>query len=372
VGQRFDHVTDALFVLHNEITSRIANALEVELITAEAARPTEHPDALDYILRGRAARLKPNSRDSFVERISLFEHALALDPQSVEAQSRLASSLVGRVFDLMTGSAAADLARADRLIRQALAASPRYALAHHVKGQVLRAQNRLEEAIPEYETVIELDRNAPGAYANLGWCKFLTGSIEEAIPALEQALRLSTRDHRAGNWLGRIGLVHLLQSCTDEAILWLEKARAAGPAFPLVHIWLAAAYALKGANERAAAELAEARRLDGGDLFSSLRHARLAQAGEISGFDQGADLRHTQPCARKGFQASDARQHMATARLCEQSLLRCGVTVGLAKKGAPGVFHRPASVRRAMRAPYHTAGCLEHRGAWSPPHYSPW
>jgi adenylate cyclase len=269
-AERFDHVTDALFVLHNEITSRIANALEVELITAEAARPTEHPDALDYILRGRAARLKPNSRDSFVERISLFEHALALDPQSVEAQSRLASSLVGRVFDLMTGSAAADLARADRLIRQALAASPRYALAHHVKGQVLRAQNRLEEAIPEYETVIELDRNAPGAYANLGWCKFRTGSIEEAIPALEQALRLSPRDNRAGNWLGRIGLVHLLQSCTDEAILWLEKARAANPALPFVHIWLAAAYALKGANERAAAELAEARRLDGGDLFSSI------------------------------------------------------------------------------------------------------
>src|SRR6202040_1537788 len=124
-----------------------------------------HPDALDYILRGRASRLKPNSRDSFVEGISLFEHALALDPQSVEAQCRLASSLVGRVFDLMPGSAAADLARADRLVRQALAASPRYALAHHVKGQVLRAQNRLEEAIPEYETVIELDRNAPGAYA---------------------------------------------------------------------------------------------------------------------------------------------------------------------------------------------------------------
>ena len=64
--------------------------------------------------------------------------------------------------------------------------------------------------------------------------------------------------------------MHLLQSCTDEAILWLEKARAANPALAFVHIWLAAAYALKGANERAAADLAEARRLDGGDLFSSI------------------------------------------------------------------------------------------------------
>jgi TolB-like protein len=28
-AERFDHDTDDLFVLHNEITSRIANALEV-------------------------------------------------------------------------------------------------------------------------------------------------------------------------------------------------------------------------------------------------------------------------------------------------------------------------------------------------------
>ena len=93
-AERFDRDTVDLFALQNEITSRIANALGVELIAAEAARPTEHPDALDYILRGRAASLKPPSRDNYAEAISLFEHALALDPQSVEAQSRLAARLV--------------------------------------------------------------------------------------------------------------------------------------------------------------------------------------------------------------------------------------------------------------------------------------
>jgi hypothetical protein len=61
----------------------------VTATTSEAAWPTEHPTAFDYILQGRAARLKPNSRDVFAEAIRLFEHALALDPQSVEAQTRL-------------------------------------------------------------------------------------------------------------------------------------------------------------------------------------------------------------------------------------------------------------------------------------------
>jgi predicted Zn-dependent protease len=68
----------------------------------------------------------------------------------------------------------------------------------------------------------------------------------------------------------RIGQVHLLQSRTDEAIPWLEKARSANPEFPFVHAFLASAYALRGESERAAAELAEARRLGGEGSYASI------------------------------------------------------------------------------------------------------
>ena len=72
-----------------------------------------------------------------------------------------------------------------------------------------------------------------------------------------------------------IGLTHLLQSRTDEAIAWLEKARTANPAHPGVHDRVAAAYGLIGETERAAAELAEARRLSGNpDWLSSVSRAR--------------------------------------------------------------------------------------------------
>ena len=131
----------------NEITSCLANAPGVELIAGEAARRTEHADALHYILRGRAARLRPNSRDLYAEAIRPFEHALALDPTSVEAQSRLAASLASRVLNVMTDSAAADLARAEGLVDQAMATSPRSAHAHLVKGSVLFARHRTDEAI---------------------------------------------------------------------------------------------------------------------------------------------------------------------------------------------------------------------------------
>jgi TolB-like protein/DNA-binding winged helix-turn-helix (wHTH) protein len=119
-AERFDGDTADLFALQNEITGRIAVALNLELAGVEAARPTEQPDALDYILRGRAELLKPASRTRYAEAISLFERALALDLKSAEAQSRLAAVLAGRVLDTMTGSAKADIERAKELSEQAL------------------------------------------------------------------------------------------------------------------------------------------------------------------------------------------------------------------------------------------------------------
>jgi TolB-like protein len=231
--ERFDHDTGDLFTLQNEITSCLANALGVELIAAEAARPGEHPDTQDDVLRGRAAGLKPYSRENQAEQISLFEHALALDPQSVEAQIRLANALVRRVLNGTTGEATGDLRRAEGLVGQALAAKPRSAYGHFVKGFVLHAQNRWQEAVPEFETALALDRNMVGALHELGASKVFTGSIDEVIPLVEQAIRLSPRDPDIGLRYFLIGTVHLLQSRTDEAIVWLEKARSAMPASPL-------------------------------------------------------------------------------------------------------------------------------------------
>jgi len=280
-AERFDRELGDLFAVQNEITSRIAYELGVELVAAEAARPIEDPDAMDFILRGRVAVHNPPSRSNFAEMIGQFEQALMLDPRSVQATCFLTTALMGRLLNGMSDSPAADIERAAGLADRAMALSPRNGHAHLARAFVLRAQNRVEEAIPEYETALASNRNWLLAVATLGWCKFLTGAIEDAIPLHEQAIRLSPRDNLVGVWYQRIGMVHLLQSRTGEAIIWLEKARNANPLHPQPHPWLAAAYALKGDTERAAAELAEARRLAGDDRCSSI--ARLKAEGGYFG-----------------------------------------------------------------------------------------
>jgi TolB-like protein/Flp pilus assembly protein TadD len=278
-AERFTGDTSDLFALQDEITSRIAVALNLELINVEAARPTDNPNTLDYIFRGRAAFSKPQSQDSFSdfsEAVGFFERAVALDPKSVEARSWLATALAVRKLNGITASATTDIARAKALVGQALAASPRSPLAHFANGQVLRAQGRHEEAIPEFEEVIAFNRNWVGAYGNLGQCKFFVARVEEAIQLVVQAIRLSPRDPSLDSWYTWIGRMHLVQSRVDEAIICFEKARSANPASMIAHASLASAHALRGETERAAADLAEARRLSPDDRHSSIARLKAA------------------------------------------------------------------------------------------------
>jgi TolB-like protein/class 3 adenylate cyclase len=273
-AERFEGDTSDLFAVQNEITTKIAVALNQELIAAESARRTERPDVLEYMLRARAAYAKPVSRERNAEGMKLLELALELDPHSPEVQSMIAGGLAGRVLNGLTDTATADIKRAKELSEAALASSPHSAFAHTAKGHLLRVERRYAEAIPEYEAALAYNRNFVYAYFALGQCKLFTGSIEETIPLVKRAIRLSPRDPELGVWYENIGDVHLLQSHTDQAIIWLEKARSEAPAHPVIRGDLAAAYGLAGETERAASELTEARRLSFDDRYSSIAHFR--------------------------------------------------------------------------------------------------
>ena len=278
-AERLDRDMGDLFHLQNEITGQIARALQFELTIADARRVTEHPDVLDYILRGRAAWWKSTYGTNYAEALDLFERALALDPRAVEAQIWLALMLINRVLDSANGyfhydAPDVDLQRADELVAQALAVSPNSAWAHYVNGQVLRAHSQYEDAAIEYETAIAFDRNLANAYAWLGRCKLLIGSVDEVIPPVEYALHLSPHDRNLADFYWLIGAVHLLKARTDEAVRWLEKARSAYAGVHHIQASLAAGYALNGEMERAAAELTEARGLSSDDRYSSLARLR--------------------------------------------------------------------------------------------------
>ena len=233
-AERFDRDMGDLFALQNEITSRIAVALNAELLAAEAARPTEHSRRAGLHSSGtRGSSQAAWARQTIAEGDQLVR-ARAGTRSAVRRGDRAGWQMrwwaVCWIFTRAHPGAISKLA--ETLATQALAASPGSTLAHLAKGQLLRAEGRCDKAIPEFEMVIASNRNSSGALFALGECKLLTGSIEETIPLEEQAIRLSPRDPYVFNRYLVIGKVHLLQSRIEEAIVWLERARIGNPGSP--------------------------------------------------------------------------------------------------------------------------------------------
>ena len=111
----------------------------------------------------------------------------------------------------------------------------------------------------------------------------MTGSIEDAIPLMEQAIRLSPRDPFVRLFYTNMGIAHLLQSHADEAIPWFEKARGTAQ-FGWPYSFLAAIYGLRGETDKAAANLAEARRQYPDGRYSSIARRKAQGLFSIPGY----------------------------------------------------------------------------------------
>jgi TolB-like protein/DNA-binding SARP family transcriptional activator/cytochrome c-type biogenesis protein CcmH/NrfG len=259
-AERFEGARDDLPALHNEVTSRIAATLRLELIEAEGRRVErdERPDpaAQDDAVRGWAILYRPYSRERREKARRLFELAIAKDANTVSALVGLAHVLQER-----SDRPIEDRERAIELLRRALDLEPNRALTHFVLGLVRRSQGRFQESVEALQTAITLDRNFARAYLQLGWTRTFMGRPDEAITLAQRSLRLNPRDPNLYELWFVIGHANCLLGQQDEAIANLERARAANPRLWYVHWTLAAAYGLAGRTAEAKHALAEHLRL---------------------------------------------------------------------------------------------------------------
>jgi adenylate cyclase len=189
----------------------------------------------------------------------LYEKALQLDGHDPRALTGLADALTSAAGGGFSDAREDDLRRAKELVSSALAIDPNYVYAHHIRANILRYEKHYEEAIAEYEIELALNPLAVIARSHLAGIKIYVGAPAEAIPLLEQAMRISPFDHNSGLIHYRLGLANLLLGNTDEAIRWSEKAVMTNSYSPSSNYRnLAAALALKGDKAAAQAALAEA------------------------------------------------------------------------------------------------------------------
>jgi TolB-like protein/class 3 adenylate cyclase len=254
-AERFDKPVANWFDMQDEMVSQLANALDAELVEAEAERAgrARHPDAMDLYFQGRACWNKGMTPEYLAQARDFCERAMALDAENVEAMVCWAMVVATVAGSFVSDDRATPLAAAEAVLTKALSIAPRHAGAHLALGAVQMFTNRAAQGIGECERALALDHNLADAHGCIGMAKYFVGRAAETEAHILEALRLSPRDIYAYRWMLFVGIAKAQLGADVEAIDWLRRSIEANRNFPLAHFHLAEALALSGELEQARA-----------------------------------------------------------------------------------------------------------------------
>ncbi|HZZ25878.1 MAG TPA: adenylate/guanylate cyclase domain-containing protein [Roseiarcus sp.] len=247
-AERFERPVADLFALQDEIVARLANALQVQLVAAEARREerVSTPDSMDLYFQGMSWIYKGASADTVAKAGALFQKALNLDPANVDALTGLAIVNFNVAAWGGTDHSGSYFATSEAAASRALSLAPDNALTHVILGLVLGFTKRAEQAMAHCERALALDRNLAAAHGMMGLYLVLLGRAEESEAAVEEALRLSPRDPWAFAWIWSVGLAISFLDRPEEAVVWLRRSLDSNRNYPPTHFYLAAAFAQLG------------------------------------------------------------------------------------------------------------------------------
>ena len=254
-AERFEKPTADLFDMQDEIVSRLAYTLHVQLVIAAARRAERlaHPDAKDLNFQGVACLHKGATPEYLTQARGFFERALAIDHRSFVALFGMANVDLVAAFSLLTDEPTAGLSAAETNAIKALSLVPDDAYVHMTLGGIYILTNRAVQGIAECEHALALDRNIARAHGVIGWAKALMGRAAETEGHVLEALRLSPRDMGAHWWMHFMGAAKMHLAADAEAVVWLRRSIETNHNFPPAHFALAAALGLLGALDEARA-----------------------------------------------------------------------------------------------------------------------
>ena len=246
-ADQFDAARAGLLDTQDEIVTRLARALDIQLTEVEATRlkrtPVANPTAEDLALQCVAGVLEGRYYGKEAEAgYGLGEKALALDPNNVRALTCLS----GRVLYTLN-----DIERADAMVSKALALDPNYADAHAAKAWILWRQRRLDEAIVEDERALTLNPAFLDAYVNMGLVYRTLGRFDESLGFFDKAIRQSPNDPDVSTSYAIKAGDHIAAKQYGQALESARRAIAISPNFALAHWYLITALVQSGQDLQA-------------------------------------------------------------------------------------------------------------------------
>jgi TolB-like protein/cytochrome c-type biogenesis protein CcmH/NrfG len=261
-AERFDVERTDLLEVQDEIVGRLARAIGLKVIDVEGRRTErERPkstDTSDLLMRAKVIANRPSSRETMIGARDLYEQALKVEPDNIDALAGIATTFVFEVLNgyYRTGNEQR-LFEAEELLARTLAVEPRHLVALKASAALRRAQGKFEEDIAAAEAVITENPGEPWAYKEIGFSTLYLGNPLGAIDWFAKADRLGPRDPARWTWLDGQGHALILLGRDEEAVRSLRAALDSNPNTVSTYAFLASAYALGGLVDKSRFALAQ-------------------------------------------------------------------------------------------------------------------
>ena len=230
-AERFEKPLADLFDLQDEIVASLASQLRAELITNEARRAerTPNPDSMDLYFQGMAWFNKGRNPVDIARARGFFEHALALDPENLDAVVGRACADAQAATGYYVDDRAERLGSVEANLNRVLSQSPNNARAHYCLGRVEVMTKRGAQGIAESERALALNPNLASAHALIGLAKLFDGHPEETESHELEALRVSPYDTEADVWVAYIALAKRYLGDYEGALSLYRRAEELTP-----------------------------------------------------------------------------------------------------------------------------------------------
>ena len=257
-AERYDRKLADIFAVQDDVTGKIVDALEVNLVAdgkdRSARMETDNPDAYDCILRGRE-QFRLFSKDGNLNASRLYEQAIKLDPNYAAAYAGLAMTCLHEWFQGSTDA----LERAYDLALKANELGPSLPLVCEALGNVQLFRRQYDEAVAVARRWIEIEPGNADTYANLAGALIVRGEPEQVISLIDKAMRLNP--FYPFYYVLYKGLAYQAMERYEEALDAIKRSVAHNPDALHPQIHLAACLGLLGMKAPAREALAEVRRM---------------------------------------------------------------------------------------------------------------
>lgn len=251
-AESYDREITDVFEVQDNITSKIVSTLSIKLTEDEkqrvAQRYTNNTNAYDQFLRGQAAYIQHTNNENLLAR-QHYRRAIEIDPNFSRAYSSLALTYVDDYRYQWNHSSQDSLKTAVTLAKKAIAIDNQLPQADWALAYALTHLRQYQQAIDALEEALKVHQNFADGYAYLALIYIYADAPSQALKMIRKAMQLNP--NYPAQYLSVLGQAHYSLKEYEDAVPIFHNAINKNFNLLTAHIMLTATLSQLGLKDEA-------------------------------------------------------------------------------------------------------------------------